>query len=815
MASLLLWGLVTVSVVRQVGQPFPGFRSELTLSVSPQNLGTWNGPQHGLASYDRLLSANGHPLVTTADLDRLVRSVPPGTPLTYELLRKGVRQRVTVPTQTLTWPDVGRGFAPTLLIALFQLLIGAIAFWLKPTHPATQAHLLLATSIGLGFQTLGIDYTWAHQFCLLYTATVNFLAAAGLHLAFVFPAPIRLLRERPWIAALFYLPAVALSVIALMSYQAVGEIAHIPPQGIFAHYLELWALWTVLGFAVLLIRAAFVAFRAPRPLARAQGRMLIAGATLAYLPGIVAYVVPAGLHKTAELSMATIMGVYMCFVLFPLAVAYAILRHQLFAINLVLKRTATYSMLGLALFALYVTSSSVAQRLLGASHPGITTAVLLVGLIPLRNASLYVMDRYFFRQPYSFQDVVTRFAEASMNLREPERLMALYFEVIETTLSPSYGGIFLRDTASGRYVQYASFGLEAEALEPLKECLESQADGLAGGAFGERRYGDRWPGTVVVGSLAVQQDPVGVVVVGERKSDLEYGPQDRQLLVNLSHQLGLTLKNASLFAEAIQRNQQLEAMNRSLLEVDQLKRDFLNATSHELRTPLASIIGYAEFLEDRIGGELSEDQAFFVSQIQDGSRRLKRLVEDLLDFTRLEAGSLQLTMREADLGLLIRQVLQALQPQLSAGRLQVETQLPEAPVIESVDPDRIEQVLFNLVGNALKFTPEDGTVRVSLTLEGAVVRVAVEDTGIGIAPEHLPHLFDKFYQVDPSSTRRFGGLGLGLSISKSIIEAHHGTFQVTSSLTSGSCFAFTLPRTSSAAGMPGPERADEGVGTAL
>lgn len=796
LVSVLLWGLVAFSVVRQVGNPFPGFRCEVTLSVSPQNLSSWNGPRSGLASYDRLTAANGRRLVTYEDLERIIRTVPAGTPITYDLLRKGETKRVTVPTQTLTWLDVGRGFAPTLLVGLLQLLIGAAAFWLKPTHPAARAHLLLAASIGIGYQTLGVDFTWGHLFPWLYTGAVSFIAAAAIHLALVFPTPIRLLRDHPWRTALVYVPACALATIALLGFQPVGILAYVPPRGILAHYLPLWSVWTVLGFAVLVARAGFVAFKAPRPLARAQGRMLIAGATIAYLPGMLAYVIPVGLHQTTELSMATIMGVYMCFILFPLAVAFAILRHQLFAIDLVLKRTVTYSLLGVLLVGLYALTSMFAHWLLGPQSETthvVATTLLIVAVIPLHKACLYVMDRYFFREPYSFTDVVTRFAEDSADLRDPDRLMALYLAILGSALNPSYAAIVLRDPASGTLAVGASSGLPEAALEPLKDFLQANPEVAPPGAFLERALGAAWPGTILIGGLKAQDDVLGVVVVGERKSDLEFAPQDKLLLANLSHQLGLTLRNASLFAEALQRNQQLEAMNRTLRELDQLKCDFLNATSHELRTPLASIIGYSEFLEDGVGGELTPDQAHFVSQIQEGGLRLKRLVEDLLDFTRLESGTLQLVPREADLAQSIRQVVHALQPQLRAARLRIEEPTLDGSLSLTFDPERIEQVLFNLLGNAIKFTPEGGTLSVSLACDPTEARVAVRDTGIGIAPEHLPHLFDKFYQVDPGSTRRFGGLGLGLSISRSIVEAHGGILSVESTPGSGSCFSFTLP----------------------
>jgi signal transduction histidine kinase len=208
---------------------------------------------------------------------------------------------------------------------------------------------------------------------------------------------------------------------------------------------------------------------------------------------------------------------------------------------------------------------------------------------------------------------------------------------------------------------------------------------------------------------------------------------------------------------------------------------------------LSSIIGYAEFLEDELSGPLADTQHAYVREIQEGARRLQRIVDDLLDFARMEAGTFRLMPREADLVDLVEEVLRSLRPQALQGNLHVAQTLPQSRINLWMDPDRIGQVLLNLVGNAIKFTPPDGNVTVNVTRLVDKVYVEVKDDGIGIAPENVANLFDKFYQVDPSLTRVHGGAGLGLAISRVLIESHSGSIGVTSELGKGSTFWFTLP----------------------
>ncbi|MNS19899.1 Non-motile and phage-resistance protein [compost metagenome] len=226
-------------------------------------------------------------------------------------------------------------------------------------------------------------------------------------------------------------------------------------------------------------------------------------------------------------------------------------------------------------------------------------------------------------------------------------------------------------------------------------------------------------------------------------------------------------------------------------EVDKLKNTFASSVSHDLRTPLTSIMGYAEFLEDEIGGPLTAQQHGYVIQIMRGAKRLEHLVDDLLDFARIDAGTFHLRREPADLAAEIQEVTESLGPQIDEAGLTLAIAPIEDPLVAPMDTARIQRVLFNLLHNAIKFTPTGGTITVRARREGDSIRCEVIDTGIGIAEDQIPKLFQRFSQLKSGSEK--GGTGLGLSICRAIVDAHGGDIGVKSAPGRGSTFWFCLP----------------------
>jgi signal transduction histidine kinase len=257
------------------------------------------------------------------------------------------------------------------------------------------------------------------------------------------------------------------------------------------------------------------------------------------------------------------------------------------------------------------------------------------------------------------------------------------------------------------------------------------------------------------------------------------------LLQTFSAQSVLAIENARLFLEVEEKGRQLESASRH-------KSQFLANMSHELRTPLNAILGYTELILDNIYGEIGEKVRDVLVRLEKSGRHLLGLINDVLDLSKIEAGQLTLALAEYSMPDVVQTVLTAVEALAAEKKLALQvTVAPDLPRGQG-DERRISQVLLNLVGNAIKFT-EAGGVRVDVSASDGTFRVAVADTGPGIAPEDQAKIFQEFQQVDSSSTRKKGGTGLGLSIAKRIVEMHGGRIWVESSPGKGSTFWFTLP----------------------
>jgi signal transduction histidine kinase/CheY-like chemotaxis protein len=245
----------------------------------------------------------------------------------------------------------------------------------------------------------------------------------------------------------------------------------------------------------------------------------------------------------------------------------------------------------------------------------------------------------------------------------------------------------------------------------------------------------------------------------------------------------------------------LERANRELRELDKLKSTFLANMSHELRTPMNAIIGYTDLLLDGVDGPVNEEQEKSLTKVVTNARHLLQLINDVLDISKIEAGKVELEIKEIDLKWLIDSVTPTFEPLMRRTGLNLTVTVDESVPLVYGDEDRLRQVLINLMGNAVKFTHQGGiTISARLSDRGIApgeqplfAEVCVEDTGIGIKEEDIDRIFDKFVQVDLTTIRQYEGTGLGLSIVRGIVSLHKGMIWVTSTYEKGSKFCFTLP----------------------
>jgi len=271
---------------------------------------------------------------------------------------------------------------------------------------------------------------------------------------------------------------------------------------------------------------------------------------------------------------------------------------------------------------------------------------------------------------------------------------------------------------------------------------------------------------------------VGALTLATSNSGRIYTDDDLRLAQDVAFRAALAVDNARSYADA-------QAANR-------LKDEFLATLSHELRTPLNAILGYSRMLQS---GMLPADKhAHALHTVHRNATALTQIVEDILDVSRIVAGKIRLNIQPVDLPHVISDAVETLMPAADAKRIRIQQMVDPRAAPIAGDPDRLQQIVWNLVSNAVKFTPRQGVVQVRLERVNSHVEIVVSDTGIGIAPDFLPHIFERFRQADSGTTREHAGIGLGLTIVRHLVELHGGTIHAASGgQGSGSTFRVRLP----------------------
>jgi GAF domain-containing protein len=371
------------------------------------------------------------------------------------------------------------------------------------------------------------------------------------------------------------------------------------------------------------------------------------------------------------------------------------------------------------------------------------------------------------------------------------------------------GAIYEYDEPSEEFLLRATDHMEEELITALRANPPRLGDGVVGRAAAsrepvqvpnileERAYAPRMREMLerfgFRASLAVpllREDRIVGGLVVRRKAIGEFRPEVIELLKTFATQSVLAIQNARLFREIEDKSRQIEAANRH-------KSEFLANMSHELRTPLNAIIGFSEVLGERLFGELNEKQAEYTDDILSSGRHLLSLINEILDLSKVEAGRMELELAKFDLPLAIDNARTFVRERATKHGIGLDVTVDDRLGEFVGDERKIKQILLNLLSNAVKFTPEGGRIGIKARQADGSVEISVSDTGIGIASEDQPKIFEEFRQVGSDYAHKVEGTGLGLTLAKKFVELHGGKIWVESEVGKGSTFSFTLPERSS------------------
>jgi signal transduction histidine kinase len=654
---------------------------------------------------------------------------------------------------------------------------------------------------------------WAQ---LSYVAAL-LIAASFLHFAHLYP--VRATQASQGMSVLTPMWLMALS-LGLLSFVPDAVVTGIDLEsrriltGSGLHAIALFMLLTSVWAFALFWRSQSRLRGREKERERAQARYVLFGAALTALTGLFFNLLLPLLGNYSLVWLGPVGSLF-----FVGSSAYSIVAHRLFDIRLLIRRTLVYAGLLFVLTALFsalvLGLTNALRQVLGEGYAlGVSLgAALLIGLgvEPLRRGLETATDSFLFQRERQEQAVLVQLSRRLGEVDLQEEVVEAMLDAVAQAFRPRAAALYLPDAEADEKAGERA-GLRSlqrrGALTVKRQTLARMFDSfeVPGQARLFRALDDPQPASERGGeAMAVLLLPSGstplrtegqqgkaalhasgtLLVLGGAKSGRTYSQADAELLEAIAAQGTSALQRARL------------------IEGDKSKSEFVSIAAHELLTPITAIEGYLSMMLDEGMAEVDERGEKYLRQMQFSARRLSGLVKDLLSLSRLEAGRITFAPQPFDLAPLLADVAEQLRPGAQAKGLELKREEAEKPLPAAwADPDRVTQVLVNLIGNAVKYTLR-GRVTVSARVQaageagGSQILVSVRDTGLGLSPQAQRKLFEKFYRVDSPERRSIPGTGLGLYITKSMVEKMGGAITVQSKEGEGSTFSFTLPVASS------------------
>lgn len=835
-ALCLAVGIVALALVtglnstRWLGSTFPGFFVLDNTVVASVSLPHWSVANSRHIYQRAVVAVNDMPVTTSAQVYKLVRQLPVGSPVTYSLEKDGQLSQATLLSQRFGAKDYILLFGAYLFTGLVIAGIGIGVWSVTPQAPASRALLSLSLTIGVFFLTAN-DLYFPHWFFRLHVLAEVFMPASFLHLAVVFPID-RFVRSRSWLLFTPYLVSFLISIL----YEI---FLHQPPAYSALHnFAELYAGLSGLPF---LFTIAWDAWTTQSPLVRRRVRVVSLGF-------FGAFALPAALTIYSGVTGGEVAVNYAVFTmaLFPLSLGYAVAKHDLFEIDTMVKRSMYYLALTMVLSASYFIFLMTLNLLLRSSDVarsplfplGFTLGAVFL-LNPLKDYLQRWIDRVFFRLRYNPEKVLeasSAFLASTLSLQD---ILTFIWRTISETLGIRHGVIFLRSTDKTHYFA-ASDHTQSLPTLPTEHALIQEllregrvlswhdltAESLL--SFTQQQRASQEAMATLEAQLTVpfnlKGELLGFLVLGGKESGSFYSANDIELLQTLANQSVLSIANAVSYQEIQGLNTELHA---SLTELEKAYYDLQRSQehlvrsekmadlgrltagiAHEMNTPLGASLASFKMILDLIGEykQSINDPDVSVQDHYEIAAEMDKLVYNAQQWTERAVAyirSLKLQTRELRQGeereFSVLQTIEdtklLLSHRLRSSRCTVTASCSAATPTLHGDPSKLGQVLTNLIGNAMDAYKdsqlENREIHVEVSMDGETLALQVRDYGCGISPENLVHIFDDLFTTKPLGE----GTGLGLPISRDIVtKFFKGTIHVESIVGQGTTFTVSFPR---------------------
>jgi len=508
--------------------------------------------------------------------------------------------------------------------------------------------------------------------------------------------------------------------------------------------------------------------------------------------------------------------------LFLLATAYAIVRHRFLDIRLIVARSVAFSLLLLIIIASYsITLFGISIFITNTIIQPVNLAIAIVSTIvvafsfqPLKRLLEKITSSIFYKDAYNVNDLLENMSRLMSSTIDLEKLSERFLHKLFEEMKVEKSAVVL--VHGQKITHFQTFGIDEKEIrnnQYLPGLIEHvfhkhQEKILIFDEMEESKEKNmlRKHGIYIILPIAVKRELLGGLIFGEKASGETYTSEDINVLKILSSELGIAVRNALSYQELKEFNIRLKEeveratirlrhANIRLKELDLLKDEFVSLASHELRTPMTAIKSYLWMALNKSPVKLDPTLQKYLDISYQSTERLITLVNEMLTISRIERKKVELQIKPFNLYDTINQVQEELKIKAEEKKISLILESSQKRVLIEGDKDKLREVLQNIVGNALKFTPEGGRISIKLATENQVVKIAVSDTGPGIPKEERHRLFEKFSRIEHSYANQgnIQGTGLGLYVSKQIAALHHGDISVESEVNVGSTFTVTLP----------------------
>lgn len=800
--ALFLVGGTLGASFQWISRPFPGFFLHENLTVGPYFLPSWSGALTGVRALDRVVAVNGRPLRARGELYDLVKSAPAGSRFYYRVIRDSQPFEFAAPSMTLSLHDWFLSFGIYVLMGMAFLIIGAAPYYFQASSPAAVPLCFMVMAVFVWFEatfdfmTAGVLPKELRIFALTFTPS------AAVHVALLLKTGKPLRRSHP--VYLVFIYGIALLLGGLNSLLFFGR------SETWVYVFRAGYVFTCVG-ALAFLAVIWSALRGSlSDLERSRLRVMFVGALLGFLLPTLSTVLTSSFQLAIPYNVALVPTVF-----FPLSVAYALLKYSLFDLGNALKIGLSRIALTAFLLAMYAVVVVLLGPWAGVYDndplvPLFFSVLVVLFFNPLLRWIETAVNRYIYRQDYDPAQVQEEVSLFLRSLATPPAFATGFVQRVRDRMGIETVSLAYGPKETGEYLMVATGGVEqrsadvADGVRALAWQDSPYHHGISRGEvttnplFREKRavllaVFERWRTELLV-PLVFERQVRGFVSYGPKRSRREYSAEDLRLLVILTDQLALSLENGRLYEESVKAHAKTEATNKRLIEMDRVKKQFVANICHEVRTPVSIIIGYAEVL--LLNPHLKGEARDVLDRLVNNGQELADLMDNLMNYSRME-GDTSIARFEV---VQLKEILLGL-------KMMTQRLIRERPIqfginmestIDTIESDaqKLQQILVQLLTNALKFT-ERG--RIDLTIQALneggkdFVKIAVADTGIGIKREDQEIIFEDFRQLDGSSTRQYGGTGLGLGLSKKLAAALGGTIQVSSEVGVGSVFSLLLP----------------------